>query len=186
MKYKYSDWMLDKETRDGGTHSFPMSILSLEEAAAEIDDWKKRRYKIGLTSGGYDPIHPGHISCIYEAATRCDILVVVVNGDEFLRRKKGHAFMPLKVRAQIASSIKWVSFTVPFEPTDPSDMTVNEALEALKPHRFFKGGDRVSEATIPEWNTCVVNKIEVVTGMGDKKLWSSSDFLRKWDERVKE
>jgi D-beta-D-heptose 7-phosphate kinase/D-beta-D-heptose 1-phosphate adenosyltransferase len=173
---KYFDWCLEKEFEN---------ILDIHDAAAEIQLWKNRRYKIGMTSGGFDPIHGGHISCIFEAASRCDVLFVVVNRDNFLMQKKGQAFMPIKVRAQVVSAIKNVNFTVPFEPTNPLDMTVNEALQILKPHRFFKGGDRVGESSIPEWSTCKSLGIEIISGMGDNKLWSSSDFLRKWDGRVK-
>ena len=56
------------------------------------------------------------------------------------------------------------------------------ALERIKPHIFTKGGDRIDEKSIPEWNICQTNGIEVISGVGHKKDWSSSDFLHEWGE----
>lgn len=139
-------------------------------------------YTWGLTSGGYDPIHRGHISCIEEAGRRCDNLIIVVNGDEFLRRKKGKAFMPLEDRCVVVDALRASRYVIPFSPSDPSDMTVNEAIEILRPNFFFKGGDRVDKKTIPEWGICEKIGTIVVTGVGDPKLWSSSDYLKDWTE----
>ena len=100
--------------------------------------------------------------------------------------KKGAAFMPLKARCQIIGSLHPANIiVVPFEPSNPDDMTVNEALEILRPNKFFKGGDRKDAASIPEWDVCKKLNIDLVTGIGDTKTWSSSDFLRNWDERKK-
>ena len=75
--------------------------------------------------------------------------------------------------------IKSVSSLMPFEIEN--DPTVIQALEKIKPQVFAKGGDRVDAATIPEWDTCQKNNIEVVTGVGLPKYWSSSDFLKNWN-----
>lgn len=131
-----------------------------------------------------DPLHPGHISSIFHALSISNYLFVIVNGDEFLKRKKGAAFMPLKARCQVIASLRQDSrlVIVPFEPSNKDDMTVSEALEILRPKRFLKGGDRVID-NIPEKPTCDKLGIEIVTNIGDTKYWSSSDFLRQWDER---
>ena len=84
-----------------------------------------------MTSGGFDSIHPGHISCILESAQYGDVLVVVVNGDGFLRAKKGKAFQDLRTRCLIVSALREVDFVVPFEVED--DSTVNTALEVIRP-----------------------------------------------------
>ncbi len=133
-----------------------------------------------LTSGGYDPLHPGHISCIVDSKRHGDLLVVVVNGDWFLDHKKGKHFMDLKTRSEIIAAIRGVDFVVPFEIEE--DLTVNVALEAIVPDIFTEGGDRADAATIPEWETCAANGIEVVTGVGDSKSHSSSNILEDWYE----
>ena len=139
--------------------------------------------KIVATSGGFDPIHPGHISCILGSKQYGDTLVVIVNGDGFLARKKGKPFQDMATRSMIVSALRDVDYVVPFEVED--DQTVIQALEQLRPHVFTKGGDRIDETSIPEWETCQRHGIEVVSGVGLDKLWSSSDFLREWEEHVR-
>lgn len=156
-------------------------ILPLEEAAAARPGWPGR---VVLTSGGYDPIHPGHISCILDSRAYGDTVVVVVNGDAFLRAKKGRPFQDVSTRCLIVSALRGVDYVVPFEIE--SDQTVRVALEALHPDVFTKGGDRVDAETIPEWETCRRLGIEVVTGVGLDKQWSSSDFLADWERYVRE
>src|SRR4051794_36174716 len=96
--------------------------------------------KIVATSGGFDPIHPGHISLIVQSKKYGDTLVVIVNGDEFLSAKKGRPFQNLETRSLIVSGIKNVDYVIPDEIED--DMSVNAALRLIKPHVFTKGGDR--------------------------------------------
>jgi cytidyltransferase-like protein len=135
---------------------------------------------IVCTSGGFDPIHPGHITCINESQSYGDTVVVIVNGDSFLKNKKGKPFMDLKTRCHIVSYIKGVDYVIPFEIED--DSTVSVALEKVKPHVFTKGGDRIDETNIPEWQICVKNNIKIISGVGHRKDWSSSDFLKDWGE----
>ena len=154
-----------------------------EEWGAKIvsfDEFESLRPTLGkvvATSGGYDPIHPGHISCIYESKKYGDTLVVIVNGDAFLTAKKGRPFQNLETRSLRVSGIQGVDYVIPFEIE--GDQTVSKALEALKPDVFTKGGDRLDEKTIPEWETCQKNGIEIVTGVGHEKKWSSSWFLNR-------
>jgi D-beta-D-heptose 7-phosphate kinase/D-beta-D-heptose 1-phosphate adenosyltransferase len=164
----YDDWKVK-----GGC-----PILSMEELVVKVP---QTNYMV-CTSGGYDPIHPGHISCMVEAKKFNYILVVIVNGDSFLRDKKGRAFQDLRTRCQIVSTIKGVDYVVPFEIN--GDSTVNEALDYIKPGVFAKGGDRVDHETIPEWDVCKKNSIRVVTGVGEPKKWSSSEFLKNWTANV--
>lgn len=149
-----------------------------------FDDFEKLRPSLGkivATSGGFDPIHPGHISCIIESKNYGDTLVVIVNGDAFLTAKKGRPFQNLETRSMIVSGIAGVDYVVPFEIKN--DQTVSKALAALKPHVFTKGGDRVDETSIPEWETCKKHNIEIISGVGADKQWSSSWFLKEWDDR---
>lgn len=148
-----------------------------------IDEIAKLRPKLGkivLTSGGYDPIHPGHISCIIESKKYGATLVVIVNGDAFLTAKKGRPFQNLETRSLIVSGIAGVDYVVPFEIKN--DQTVNKALDIIKPHIFTKGGDRVNEASLPEWGICQKHNIKIIFGVGEDKQWSSSWFLKDWDE----
>jgi len=152
-------------------------IISLESFV------KYRRpfiHNLVLASGGFDPIHPGHISYLMEAAEYGE-LAVLVNGDWFLSQKKGTPFMDLGARCYIVDSIKGVSWVIPYEVE--GDMTVCKVLEEVCPHAFVKGGDRCDASTIPEWGICNKKNIEIITGVGFNKQWSSSDYLKKWDER---
>lgn len=154
----------------------PASIISFEE----FDAIRGNLGKIVATSGGFDPIHPGHASCIHMSKQYGDTLVVIVNGDNFLKNKKGKAFMDLNTRCSIVSFIHGVDYVIPFEIEN--DQTVVEALRRLRPHVFTKGGDRIDEKSIPEWAVCSQNNIEVISGVGEPKFWSSSDFLKNWGE----
>jgi D-beta-D-heptose 7-phosphate kinase/D-beta-D-heptose 1-phosphate adenosyltransferase len=150
-------------------------IFTIEEFHA--NKWVIKS-KIVATSGGFDPIHPGHISNIQDSS-RYGFVVVIVNGDDFLRRKKGKPFMDLKTRCQIVSGIRNVGCVIPYEVEN--DSTVCKALEELKPDIFTKGGDRRDAESIPEWDVCQQNNIKVVTDVGLAKNWSSSNFLKDWN-----
>jgi len=150
-------------------------IIPLEDFAAVRDAIEG---SLIVTSGGYDPIHPGHISCIVDSKNYGDVLAVVVNGDWFLDYKKGKAFMDLATRCEVVSAIRGVDYVIPFEIED--DQTVCKALETIRPDVFTKGGDRVDASTIPEWDTCQEHGIEIVTGVGDSKVHSSSNILEDW------
>ena len=157
-------------------HSFGGKIISLEEFA----ELRPTLGKVVATSGGFDPLHPGHISCILESKQYGDTLAVIVNGDAFLRAKKGKPFQDLRTRCSVVSAIRGVDFVIPFEIEN--DPTVSRALEIIKPNVFAKGGDRVDKETIPEWEVCEKHNIEIITEVGLKKEWSSSQFLKEWEE----
>ncbi|HEX5797341.1 MAG TPA: adenylyltransferase/cytidyltransferase family protein [Candidatus Saccharimonadales bacterium] len=161
------------------TQEWGAKIVSFEEFAS----LRPKLGKVVVTSGGYDPIHPGHISCIVESKKYGDTLVVIVNGDAFLTAKKGRPFQNLETRSLIVSGITGVDYVVPFEIKD--DQTVSKALEALRPDVFTKGGDRTDATNIPEWKVCQKYGIKIITGVGEKKKWSSSWFLKKWDDKDK-
>ena len=151
-------------------------ILSFEEFS-KIRDQLGR---IVCTSGGFDPLHPGHATCIVKSKQYGDTLVVVVNGDSFLRTKKGKAFMDLETRCAIVACLRDVDYVIPFEIEN--DQTVCEALRRIRPHVFTKGGDRADYSNIPEWAVCQELGIEIVPQVGKPKYWSSSDLLRDWGE----
>lgn len=146
----------------------------------KIDEIRASLGTIVCTSGGFDPVHPGHASCVIESKQYGDTLIVIVNGNAFLRAKKGRAFQDLKTRCQIVACLREVDYVIPFEIEN--DQTVCEALRRLRPHIFTKGGDRTDFTNIPEWSVCQEYKIKIVPQVGLKKDWSSSDFLREWGE----
>lgn len=146
----------------------------------EFDQLRDGLGRIVCTSGGFDPIHPGHASCLIESKQYGDTLVVVVNGDAFLRDKKGKPFQDLRTRCQVVACLREVDFVVPYEVED--DMTVCGAIRRIRPHVFTKGGDRVDFTNIPEWDVCQDLGVELISGVGLDKQWSSSDFLAEWGE----
>ena len=138
--------------------------------------------KIVLITGGFDPLHSGHISYIQAARKLGDLLIIGVNSDEWLTRKKGQSFMPLAERSNILRNIKGVDFVIDF---DDKDNTANHAIWMVRQSYpqdhiiFANGGDR-TKTNIPEMDFQDDN-LEFVFGVGgeDKKN-SSSWILKEW------
>lgn len=131
------------------------------------------------TSGGFDPMHVGHLRCLQQsaeiAAAHNAQLVVIVNGDGFLKRKKGFAFMPAFERAEIVAGVRGVDAVVLW---DDGGQFVTGALDILRPIFFTKGGDRDSAARVPEFDLCEKIGCKVVFGVGGGKIQSSSDLVK--------
>ena len=125
-----------------------------------------------MVSGGFDPIHIGHVRMILEAATHGEV-IVVANSDEWLMRKKGYVFMPWQERAEIIESLQG---DIRVEQVDDSDDTVCEALRRLKPDIFANGGDRKGSNT-PEVALCEEMGIKLIWNVGGGKIQSSSDLV---------
>ncbi len=134
--------------------------------------------KTVAVSGGFDPIHVGHVRMILDAAHHGDV-VVILNGDEWLKDKKGYAFMSWEERAEIIRSIKGVISVV--NTVDDEDDTVCNTLRNLKKDMgldyFANGGDRTATTT-PEMEVCKELGIEMVWGLGGTKIQSSSDLVQ--------
>jgi len=125
--------------------------------------------KIVAVSGGCDPCHSGHVKMILEAATYGDV-VVILNSDDWLMRKKGYKFMSWEERAEIIMAFKGVVSVI---PVDDSDGTVCEALRRICPDYFANGGDRKAGNT-PEGEVCAELGIEMLWNVGGGKTQSSS------------
>ncbi len=137
--------------------------------------------KISVVSGGFDPIHSGHISYINAAKKYGDYLIIALNSDEWLRQKKGKEFMPFEERKSILESIKNVDEVLAFE--DDKLGSCKNALEKIKAKFpddeiiFCNGGDRGKE-NIPEMSVSGIT-FEFSVG-GDDKKNSSSWILKNW------
>ena len=159
-------------------------MISSPETVASIFEAHKGRHGQGVplvsTSGGFDPMHIGHLKCIQAAAMlKGDkgLFVVIVNGDGFLKRKKGYVFMPLEERLELVASLRGVDYVVPW---DDGGQFVTGAIEIIRPNIFAKGGDRSVAENVPEYDTCVKVGCYVVFGIGGHtKVQSSSDLVQK-------
>ena len=130
-------------------------------------------------SGGFDPIHVGHIRYINEAKKLGDRLVVILNNDNWLVKKKNYAFMNENDRKEILESLASVDqVVISYHEKDPKDMSVCAELEVIKPTIFCNGGDRISD-NVPEVGLCKELGIETRFNVGKGgKLRSSSDLVK--------
>jgi D-beta-D-heptose 7-phosphate kinase/D-beta-D-heptose 1-phosphate adenosyltransferase len=130
-------------------------------------------------SGGFDPLHVGHLRMIEEAKRMGDKLVVILNNDNWLKNKKGFVFMPQNDRKEILLGLKYVDdVLISFHEKDPQDASVCAELEVLKPSIFCNGGDRTAK-NVPEVDTCKEQNIKMVWNVGGGKVASSSDMVKK-------
>ena len=123
-------------------------------------------------SGGFDPVHIGHIRMIKDAARYGDVMVII-NSDDWLMRKKGYVFMPYEERVEIMGNIKGVALIT---SVDDSDGTVCQALRRHKPDAFANGGDRKTENT-PEMDVCEELGIQMMWAIGGNNKPQSSSWL---------
>lgn len=137
-------------------------------------------YDTVVVSGGFDPIHVGHVRMIIEAAKHGNV-IVVANSDAWLMRKKGYIFMPFEERQEILASIKGV---LRVESVDDIDGTVCEALRRIKPTHFANGGDR-KQTNTPEMDVCNELGISLLWNIGGGKIQSSSDLVKAAKDKNK-
>lgn len=136
--------------------------------------------KVVIVTGGFDPLHSGHIAYFKAAKTLGDYLVVGINSDRWLERKKGRAFMPWQERAAIVGNLSMVDEVISFLDDDDTACNAIEKVKGLESNAhiiFANGGDRTSD-NIPEMK---FDDVEFVFGVGgvDKKN-SSSWILEEW------
>ena len=138
--------------------------------------------KLAIVSGGFDPVHVGHLELFERAKSIADDLFVIVNDDAFLERKKGKPFMPLNERLKIIESLKPVTMVVESSDEDDTVCSTLEWIRALyknkyKHMKFCNGGDRTNKKDTPEHVKCQELGIESVYGLGEKI--QSSSWLTK-------
>ena len=138
--------------------------------------------KIVLVTGGFDPLHSGHIEYFKSAKKLGDLLVVGINSDSWLSRKKGAPFMPDQERNGIVKNLSMVDRTIFFNDRDGSAKEAIRDLRALYPNYqiiFANGGDRTQE-NIPEMDIKDDNLVFAFGVGGENKMNSSSWILQEW------
>ena len=147
----------------------------------------KNKKIVVAVSGGFDPIHIGHVELFYEAKALGDELVVILNNDNWLRKKKGHVFMPELERKAIIEALKPVDRVVlTSHKPNPTDMSVCAELKKIRPDIFAQGGDR-NVKNIPPCEVELQKTIgfKVIENVGRSgKVQSSSWLLEKYVKKV--
>lgn len=139
---------------------------------------------IVVTSGGFDPIHPGHVEYLRRASAHGDKHICIVNSDAFLDAKKGYHVQDWVSRMAIVQAIEYVDEVV---PAVDADSTVRATLRWLRTRYpdegmcFAKGGDRKADE-IPEKDVCEQLGIGIIDNLGEK-VDSSSNIMRRFYEK---
>lgn len=128
-------------------------------------------------SGGFDPIHIGHIRMIQAARALGDRLVVILNNDHWLRAKKGYVFMPQTERKELLKAISGVDQVVITRHTkNDRDTSVSREIQKIKPDIFANGGDR-KKGNTPEVILCKQLNIQLAFNVGQGGKVQSSSWL---------
>lgn len=143
-------------------------IIEIEHIEQNIEQWQN---KFVMATGGFDPIHIGHVKYL-KASAIIGPLLVVVNKDEYLLTKKDKPFMPLEERMYIVDSIKGVDYVTSWHQDDNS---MTGIIDLIRPTYFANGGDRDRENSISSENKlCKELGIITLFGVGGGKIQSSS------------
>lgn len=139
----------------------------------------KAKGVVVAVSGGYDPVHIGHVRMFNEAKALGDELVVIINNDNWIEKKKGYVFMPQKERKEIIEAFEAVDRVVfTSHPENPTDMSVCEELKLIRPHIFANGGDRKPDGDpVPEVAVCEKFGIKMIYNVGHGGKVQSSSWL---------
>lgn len=141
----------------------------------------QKKKTVVMVSGGFDPVHIGHVRMFNEAKKLGDELVVLLNNDNWLHLKKGYVFMPQEERKEIIEAFEAVDRVIlTSHRKGTKDISISKELRSIRPHIFAKGGDRhVGNIPTPEVSVCndigciIVNDI----GFGGK-VQSSSELVK--------
>ena len=131
-----------------------------------------------IVSGGFDPVHKGHIRMFREAANLGAQVIVGLNSDEWLSRKKGKPFMKWEERAEILESCKFVTQVLSMDDSDDTASDIIKQVANLYKNQdmniyFANGGDR-GKGNVPELDTCKDLNVVMLWGIGGGKIQSSS------------
>lgn len=136
-----------------------------------------------LISGGFDPIHVGHVRYIKEAMNLGDKLTILLNDDKWLVRKKGKYFMKQEDRREILQAMLRPEDQVLIYSSGEDDVALG--IRTLRPDIFAKGGDR-NFASLPlaEINACKEVGCDIYTAIGGEKVRSSSELLKTYGSKA--
>jgi len=141
---------------------------------------RDKQYDIVVVSGGFDPVHKGHVR-MFEAAKQLGYKVIAgANSDAWLVRKKGKACMNFAERAEIIRAFRAVDEVLPFNDDDDTAINLLVRVQTMYPDctiAFANGGDRVDGNT-PEAGFCSAYKIDMLWNVGGGKIQSSSDLIK--------
>ena len=130
-----------------------------------------------IVSGGFDPVHKGHIRMFREAANLGHQVIIGLNSDEWLTRKKGKPFMNFNERKEILEAFRYINQVLPFDDSDDTacDLIekVNDMYDTDHKIYFANGGDRGKD-NVPEVDTCKESGVIMLWGVGGGKIQSSS------------
>ena len=149
---------------------------------------QEKKEVVVAVSGGFDPIHPGHIRLFEEAKALGDKLVVILNNDNWLLKKKKFVFMNEKERKEVIAALRVVDeVVISKHPKNPEDMSVSKDLIDLGPDIFANGGDRnekdaanPSSTLFSDIQTCKKLGVKMVFSVGHGgKIQSSSWLIEK-------
>ena len=142
-------------------------------------------YDVIILSGGFDPVHKGHVRMIQAASENCKTLIVGVNSDSWLCRKKGKEFMKFEERKEIIQAFMGVSEAVGFDDEDNSACDLIRSVRKSHPNStiaFGNGGDRVHD-NVPEVQVCLDCNVEMIWNLGGGKIQSSSELIKNSQAR---
>jgi len=142
-----------------------------------------KKTKVVVVSGGFDPLHIGHVRLMTEARALGNRLIVILNNDNWLRQKKGYVFMPEQERKELIEALACVDEVIITEHEPHCvDTSVCAALKKIKPDIFANGGDRKLD-NIPEVSVCEALGTEMVFNVGfGGKVQSSSWLVDKYNQ----
>ncbi len=160
-------------------------IETLQESVYHFPMSHNTKKVVVAVSGGFDPLHIGHVRMMEEAKALGTYLVVILNNDNWLRAKKGKPFMQEQERKEIIEALRCVDEVVLTKhPENPTDMSVADALAEIKPDIFANGGDRKLGTHAPKESiVCAEIGCKEVFGIGHGGKVQSSSWLI--DEAIK-
>lgn len=140
-----------------------------------------KHYDLMVLSGGFDPMHVGHIRMIQHARDMAALVVVGVNSDDWLQRRRGRVLTKFEERCEIVASIRGVTSAVGFDDKDDTAVALIKMVCRLSPGAkiaFGNGGDRTS-TNVPEVVICQELGVDLVWGVGGPRVESSSGVIEQ-------